>query len=389
MRRAIVTLAALSVSSLLSGCGIFGGGDDDEALQPAELLDVDETLRVRKRWSTKVGDDANDLRLGLSPVSDTIRAYAASRNGLVHGLEIDTGRKLWTARLDILLSAGPTVADGRVIVAGLDGDVVAIDAGDGKVLWQRNIAAEILAPPAVGGERVVLRSADGRLIALDASTGDEKWVIEEEVPDLSLRGTASPTLAANLVVCGFDNGRLMGVELLSGEVVWDQIITPPTGRSDLERLVDLDGRSIAVGRELYITGFQGQVGSLLLDSGQLLWTRELSSYHGPGVDWNMVFVSADGGDVVALSRANGVEQWRNRELTRRELTAPTPFGNAIAVGDLEGYLHFLDAQTGAVIARRRVDGARISTAPHAQGDLLLVQADSGVVAAYEVAVQDR
>ncbi|MEM8982849.1 MAG: outer membrane protein assembly factor BamB [Pseudomonadota bacterium] len=388
MRSMIATATAISMSVMLSGCGLFGD-EEDEALLPAELIDVDETLNVRKRWSVKVGDDANDLRLGLAPVSDTIRAYAASRDGQVHGLEIDTGRRLWTTRVDVPLSAGPSVGDGRVVVAGLDGDVIAIDASNGELLWQRNVAAEVLAAPAVGGERVVLRSADGRLIALDASSGDEQWVIEEEVPELSLRGTSSPTIAANLVVCGFDNGRLMAVDLLRGEVLWDQIITPPAGRSDLERLVDLDGRSVAVGRELYITGFQGQVGSLLLDSGQLLWTRELSSYQGPGVDWNTVFVSADGGDLVALSRANGVEQWRNRDFTRRELTAPTPFGNAVVVGDLEGYLHWLDAQTGTVVARRRVAKARISTAPHAQGDVLLVQADSGVVAAYEIAGQDR
>lgn len=375
----------IAIASLaLGGCGLFGGSDDDPELEPAELVDIDEIIRVKRRWSVKVGDGASDLRLGLAPVSDTIRAYAASRDGQVHALDLDSGRRLWTTRLRLSLSAGPSVGDGRVVVAGIDGDVIALSAADGEELWRRNIAAEVLATPALGGERVILRSADGRLIALDASTGDEVWVIEEEVPRLSLRGTAGPIIAASLVVCGFDNGRLMAIELLNGQIVWEQIITPPTGRSDLERLVDLDGRAVAVGRELYVTGFQGQVAALLLESGQLVWSRELSSYHGPGVDWSNTFVSTDDGDVVALSRANGVEQWRNASLARRELTTPVPFGDHVVVGDIDGYLHWINAASGSVDARKRIDDARISALPHAQGDVLLVQAESGVVAAFEV-----
>ena len=377
-------LLVLVLAATSGGCGIFGGSDDDAELEPAELTDIVESVRVRKRWSVKVGDDAKDLRLGLAPVSDAVRAYAASHDGNIHALDLENGKRLWTTRVRLTLSAGPGVGDGRVVVAGTDGDIAAFDAASGEELWRRNIAAEILATPALGGERVVLRSADGRLIALDAASGEEAWVIEEEVPDLSLRGTAAPIIASSLVVCGFDNGRLMAVELLSGEIIWEQIITPPTGRSDLERLVDIDGKAFAVGRELYVTGFQGQVAALLLESGQLVWSRELSSYQAPGVDWSNTFVSTDGGDVVALSRANGVEQWRNNLLVRRELTAPVAFGEHVVVGDIDGYLHWINAASGTIDARRRVDDARISGLPHAQGEVLLVQAESGVVAAYEV-----
>ncbi len=372
----------LAGSVLVAGCGIFGG--DEEELPPAELTEIVETVKVKKRWSTKVGSKARDLRLGLAPVSDAIRAYAAGVDGQVHAMALDTGKKIWTTNLRLTLSAGPGVGDGRVVVAGADGLIVALDAASGEEQWRRDIAAEILATPALGGERVVLRSADGRLLGLNAATGAEEWVIEEEVPRLSLRGTAAPLIASSLVVCGFDNGRLMAADLLSGEIVWDQIITPPTGRSDLERLVDIDGKALAVGRELYVTGFQGQVASLMLESGQLLWSREVSSYQGPAVDWSNTFVATENGHVVALSRANGVEQWRNESLLRRELTTPVAFNNHVVVGDLEGYLHWIDAATGTISARRRLDNVRISGLPHAQGDLLLVQAESGVVAAFEV-----
>ncbi|MEO0998830.1 MAG: PQQ-binding-like beta-propeller repeat protein, partial [Pseudomonadota bacterium] len=239
---------SLLVLPLAAGCGLFGG--DDEGLPPAELVDFTESIDVRKRWSTGVGDDAENLRLGLAPATDAVRVYAASRDGRVHALSMDKGKRIWSVRLKLPLTAGPGVGDGRVVVVGDDGDVVALDSRDGSELWRRKVAAEILAPPAVGGERVVLRAGDGRLLALSGATGEDVWLVEESVPRLSLRGTAAPVIAANLVVCGFDNGRLMAVELLDGTVVWEQSLNVPSGRSDLERLVDIDGRHRAVDVEL-------------------------------------------------------------------------------------------------------------------------------------------
>ena len=378
----LLLAAAVLLLPGLQGCGLFGGDDDVEP--PAELVEFRAEIDVRRRWSTKIGAGAENLRLGLAPVTDALRAYAASRDGRVHALDLSNGNKLWTRELKLTLSAGPGVGDGRVVVAGTDGDVVAMDSASGAELWRRRIAAEVLATPALGGERVVLRTADGRLLALNAATGSEEWVIEEDVPRLSLRGTSAPVIAASYVICGFDNGRLMAVDLLDGTVGWEQTITPPSGRSDLERLVDIDGTVATVGRDLYISGFQGQVGALAVESGQGLWSREMSSYVGPGVDWSNVYVATEDGDVVALSRSTGVEQWRNDVLKRRELTAPTPFGQAVVVGDLEGYLHWIDATSGEFAARVRVDNGRISGRLHAEGDVLLAQTDSGVVAAYEV-----
>ncbi len=378
-----VLIALLAIS--LSACGIFGDKEED-ASPPAELVDFDETLDVKRRWSTKVGGDASELRIGLSPVADGVRVYAAGVNGQVQALSPDRGNRLWSADLKLTLTAGPAVGDGRVVVAGSDGDIVALDAATGDELWRTRIAAEVLAAPAIGGERVVLRTGDGRLIGLRGESGEEVWVIEEEVPPLSLRGTSAPVIAADLVVCGFDNGRLMAVELLSGDVAWEQIITAPSGRSDLERLVDIDGAVASVGQDIYATGFQGQVVAIALESGQLLWGREVSSYQAAGLDWTQTYVSDAKGAVVALSRTTGVEQWRNDVLANRELSAPVAFGNAVVVGDLDGYLHFFSASAGELLARERAGGGRISGRLHAEGDLLLVQTESGELSAYEIPV---
>lgn len=387
MNKALRLLIALGAVATLSACGVFGNKEEDST-PPAELVEFDDTLDVKRRWSASVGGKASELRLGLSPVSDAVRVYAAGYGGEVVALGLEKGQRLWSSDLDMRLTAGPGVGDDRVVVASDEGLIVALSASTGDELWRREIFAEVLARPAVGGERVVIRTADGRLLGLNGATGADEWVIEEEVPSLSLRGTSAPVIAADFVVCGFDNGRLMAVKLLDGDVEWDQIITAPSGRSDLERLVDIDGAVAAVGQDVYATGFQGQMVAIALESGQLLWTREVSSHESPGLDWTQTYVSTANGDLVAMSRSTGVEQWRTDILKYRQLSGPTTFGEAVVVGDFEGYLHWFAAGSGTLIARERVGDTRISGRLHAQGDLLLAQTDDGRVVAYEIVTKE-
>lgn len=376
MRAASQRLLALAAALVLGGCGIFGGGDEAVA-PPAELVDFRSTIELRRVLSENLGDGAEALRLALAPAGDGTRVFAASRDGRVHAFEGESSRRLWETRLEVQLSAGPGVGDGRVVVAGSDGDVIALDAGTGAELWRKRIAGEVLARPAVGGNRVVLRTADGRLLALSGDDGSQLWQIEQSVPALTLRGTAAPILVADAVVCGFDNGRLLAASLLEGEVLWEQTLTPPQGRTDLDRLVDIDGAMAAIGQDIYVAGYQGRVAALALESGSALWSRELSSYAGIGVDFTSVYVVTDTSEVVALSRSNGTELWRQDALLRRGLSTPVTVGDSVVVGDFEGYLHWLDARSGELQARERVDNARISGDLFVQEGRVYAQTESG------------
>jgi outer membrane protein assembly factor BamB len=374
-------LFPLVAALLLGGCGIFGGGDDAIA-PPAELVDFRPTLEVRRVLSTGLGDGAEDLRLALAPAGDGTRVFAASRDGRVHAFDGESSERLWETPLEVRLSAGPGVGDGRVVVAGSDGDVIALAAGDGSELWRRRIAGEVLARPAVGGNRVILRTADGRLLALAGDDGAQLWQLEQSVPPLTLRGTSAPVLVADAVVCGFDNGRLLAASLLNGEVLWEQTITPPQGSTDLDRLVDIDGAVAAVGQDIYVAGYQGRVAGLALESGSALWSRELSSYSGLAVDFTNVYVVTDESEVVALSRSNGTEYWRQDGLLRRGLSRPAAMTGSVVVGDFEGYLHWLDSRSGEMQARERVDNSRISGDLYVQDGRIYAQTESGRLVGY-------
>ena len=230
---------------------------------------------------------------------------------------------------------------------------------------------------------------DGRLRVYSAFDGRQLWVLEQSVPALTQRGSAAPMVVGNTIITGFDNGRLLAVDLDDGILEWEAVLTPPSGRSDLERLADIDGSLAVVGQDIYAAGFNGRLASLAVESGQVLWTRDISSPTGVSVDWNNIYTVGDGGEVIAVLRRNGDDVWRQESLLRREPTPPVPFSTAVVVGDFEGYVHFFNNFDGRPVARERVGGSMISGPPLVMGDKLFVQSENGTLAAFAVRIPIR
>jgi outer membrane protein assembly factor BamB len=382
------TTIALTAAMLLAGCSIFGN-DEDKELEPSELLDFEQQLDVRRLWSEKVGKGTEFLRVGLSPAGDGNRVYAASYDGNVVAFNPDNGRRLWRVETDVTLSAGPGVGGGRVVVGGYDGDLIALNAEDGTELWRRNIAGETLSKPVVLENDVIVYTIDGRLQVFSAFDGSERWSLDQSLPALTQRGASTPVVVGSWVIAGFDNGRLVASNLSDGVTRWEAIMTPPSGRSDLERLADVDGQLAAVGQDVYASGYNGRIAALAAESGEALWAREISTHTGVAADWNNVYAVVDDGELIALLRRNGTDVWRQDGLLRREPTAPVAFNTAVVVGDFEGYVHFFSNFDGRPVARVRHGNGMISGAPVVMGDKLFVQNEKGSVAAYTVRVPER
>lgn len=376
----------IAATMLLSSCGLFS--DKDEELEPKKLVDFEQTLKIKRVWSAGVGGKSEFLRVALQPASDGNRIYTASFDGIVTAFDAASGKQAWRTKLKLELSAGPGVGEGHVVVAAKDGKAISLDASTGTEQWRAEIDGESLARPLISGEFVVMQTIDNRLLALSVFDGRQIWTVEQSTPSLTMRGSASPVLVSSTIIAGFDNGRLAAVDLDSGDVMWESFLAPPSGRSALDRLSDIDGTIATVGQDVYAVGYQGRIGALASESGQILWNREISSYEGVAVDWNSVYTTRDDGEIIAMSRRDGAETWRNNDLLRREPTSPAAFHTTVAVGDLEGYVHFFSNLTGEPVARVKLGGAAISNAPVVVADRLYVQSDSGSIAAYEV-VQDR
>jgi outer membrane protein assembly factor BamB len=376
----------IAATLVLASCSLFG--DKDEELEPKELVKLQSTLKIKRLWSTKVGGDSEFLLVGLRPAGDGNLIYAASQDGKAVAIDPNTGKTRWKANLEIELSAGPGVNEGALAVATKDGSVILLDAGTGVEQWRSFVGGEVLAQPLIKDDVVVVQTIDNRLIALARFDGRQRWEIKQTMPALTMRGASSPMLIGSLVIAGFDNGRLVAVDIETGDIEWDSMLALPTGRSDLDRLADIDGAIAVVGQDIYAAGYQGRVASIAAESGQVLWSREISSHAGMAADWNSVYTTRDDGEVIALTRLNGAESWRNDDLLRRDPTLPIPFHTTVVVGDFEGYLHFFSSIDGEAVARLRQGRKAISNDPLVIANRLYVQSDDGSVAAYEV-VQNR
>lgn len=351
--------------------------------QPAELVDIKQTLRVDRVWSAGLGGEPRQ-RLGLDAAVDGNTVYIADPRGDVQALQLGNGKSLWRKGLRLELSGGPGAGAGLVVVGSLNGEVVALAAANGAERWRAQVNAEVLAAPAVSNDVVVVRTVDGKLHGLSARDGSRIWTTDEQLPRLTLRGTAPPVISGDLALAGFDNGRLLAVNLATGTTAWDTAIGQSRGSSELQRMVDIDSAVAVDGDDIFVVSFQGRLVRLSRETGAIAWARELSSYRGLAIDAQAVYVSTAAGEVVRLDRARGNEQWRQKALLRRQLSAPAIYKGHLVLADLEGVVHWMKTADGSFEARSQ-SGARVSEPPLVAGGLLLIYNDDGDLRAFRTA----
>ena len=384
MRRIVLAISVASLLAALGACSSSKKKDKDKDIDPpAQLTDFPATLRVQKAWDANLGGKGEKLRLGLGVATDDGKVFAAGHKGDVEAWDLETGKTLWSVRTKAPLSGGTGAGQGLVVVGSSEGEVIGLSEKDGTQLWRVRVNGEVLSAPTVSPKAVLLRTVDGKLRALTTDTGREIWQYEQNTPRLSLRGTASPVVSGDTVVCGFDNGKVVALSVTDGSLQWESTVASSHGRTELERLVDIDSRVNVVQGNVYTVGFQGRVAMLTLDSGQIWWAQDSSSYRGLGADDDNVYISTSEGDVAALKRTTGVEVWRQKGLAHRGLSAPVVLEKTVAVADYKGYVHWLDKATGAFAGRAQASGDRVSTPPIAAGDRVVVINDEGRVTTFK------
>jgi outer membrane protein assembly factor BamB len=374
--------AALVALAMIVACS-----KDKNVDEPAKLTPLPHpSLRVTHLWGHNMGDKKSAvLRLGQGVSITDNRVYAAGHHkGEVVALDLATGKLLWRAKTGAPLSGGTASSADLIVVGASDGEVFAFDSANGHNRWKVRLNGEVLAPPAISMRLVAVRTVDGKLHALSPEDGHELWATEQQVPRLSLRGTASPVISGELVLCGFDNGKVVAVNAADGSVQWEATVTPPHGRTELERLDDIDSPVRVSGRDVYAVGFQGKVAMLALDTGQVWWSHEDSSYRGVTLDEDTLYLADSDGIVAALKSRTGAEVWRQNVLLHRGLSPIAVMDESVVVGDFQGYLHFLDKASGALAARISAGSARISSQPLVVGDMVVVANDRGQINAYRV-----
>lgn len=374
MRLRLLALASLLA---LTACGTLGGRDEKgpEAPDPSAFT---ADVGFAKAWSYDAGELPGEGGFALVPAVAADRVYVASAEGTVTALGAESGQPLWQVELEQALSGGPAVSGGVVAIGGRNGTLFALSAEDGRTLWSTKLTSEILAPPRVGDEVVVARTVDGRIFGLDLRTGERRWLFERTLPVLTLRGLSAPLLVpGRLVAVGLDTGKLVGLAPSDGKLLWEATIAVPQGRSDLERMVDIDADPLLHRGDIYVASYQGRLAAVDPASGRIRWERELSAHAGLAADASRIYVSDDKQRLAAFDRFTGAAVWRNDEVQGLRLTGPARVADFVIAGDEQGYLNWFSIQEGELLRRQEIGGAFVA-APVVEGDSIYLLTEDGL-----------
>lgn len=369
----------------LAGCStVKGWFDDDDVRAPTPLAEFTPTITINELWSVDVGEGEDQLGVRQRPAIANGRVYAAAADGGVHAYDLQTGASIWQFESDLRLTGGPGVGDGLVVVGGLDGAVVALQADTGAQLWRAELDNEVIAAPAIGMGMVFVRSNDGRVTAFDAATGERHWFWNHEVPLLALRGNSAPSLGPGLVFIGNDDGSVSALVASDGRVLWEQAVAQADGRTELERMADVDGAPMVEGTVVYASSLKETTMAIDGPTGRPRW---ISDHGGPGqvaVAPELVVVTDPTGTVYGLDKTTGGAMWSQSGLKYRKVTAPAVQGDQAVVGDYQGYLHWLDLDNGELSARVQASGEALRAVPVVANGILVAQSIDGELSAFRI-----
>ncbi|MEO5812830.1 MAG: outer membrane protein assembly factor BamB [Rhodanobacter sp.] len=400
MKRATLTTLVALFGLTLAACHSF----KKENVQPPTPLvkNLPTTVQVTRLWRATVGDGAGVTGVRLRPsVVDGV-LYAASADGKIAALDAASGKELWSKssrthgwfgwgdkkRADAAYAGGPAVLGDLLVVGTLEGHVYAANAKNGDPRWNAQLSAAVLASPVISGDLVVVRTQDGRVYGLDAASGERRWVYDQgNVPLLSLRGNGSLLVANGVVFMGTDDGKLVALREDTGARLWEQNLASGEGRTEIDRLNDADGSVLLEGSTLYTAAYHGNLVAVDGPSGRPLWAHPLSSFNGLAANQQAIFAVNDESQVWAFDKSGGADMWKNDALKYRWLTGPAVQGNYVVVGDVEGYVHWLQVGDGALAARERLSKHAIRAQPLVVDNVVYVEDVRGRIGAYRLTAQ--
>jgi outer membrane protein assembly factor BamB len=335
---------------------------------PSELNDIKTTAQVKVLWSTHLGDSFD---ADFTAASDNGFIYVASANGEIAKLSVVDGKQSWRINTGEQLSGGVGLGSNLLLLGTSKGYVLAYDLS-GKLLWKSKVSSQVLSAPKADYGVVVVRCGDSRIYGLNAVDGSRKWVYERATPALSLRSSAGIALDGGAAYAGFAGGKLIALRVEDGKVIWEVSVAQPKGTTEIERIADITSIPVVDGSLVYAVAYQGKVAGVDRASGRVVWSRDISSYTGLNAEEAKVYVTHANSAIYALDYTTGKTFWRQADLKQRRISAPLPMGNLIALGDVEGYVHFLNREDGTFAARLQTEDAAIMPQMLAVGSSTLI-----------------
>ena len=395
MRRLLVLVIALSLTACtaldtmkesISGISDYFSGGEDNADPPALLTESDAAeVHIEEIWDASIGVGSDEKSVKLPPVVSGSNIIVADREGVVQARNLLTGDKIWSTDTELSLSGGVGLGNGIVVFGSSNAQVIALNLQTGEIIWNSTVSGEVLATPLVIKNKVIVRTTDGAISGLDDKTGGKLWNYEHNVPALTIRGISAPLAVNDKVIAGYDNGKLIALDLANGKFAWETSIAIPKGRSEVDRLVDLDVDPIEINDVVYIASYRGGLSAVSASDGDTMWRNDsISSHTGLSNDFRYLYITDSHAHVWQIDQHNGAGLWQQKDLHHRRLTAPATYQNYIVVGDFEGYVHWLSSSDGRLLGRIQITDQPIENKPVIVDDIVYVYAKDGTLSALKI-----
>jgi len=330
--------------------------------KPGPLPEFTGTANPTVAWQIAIGKASP----GLAPGVTANAIYAAAASGTIVRIDPATGATVWRIDAGKKLSAG-VGADATVVAVGTDKGEVLAFTPDGTALWQAKVTSEIVSPPNVAEGIVVVWSGDGKVFGLSGADGKTKWVYQRTNPPLTVRNSSGGVVSRGGLFVGTAGGKLLALDLATGNVGWEGNVATPKGATEIERIADVTSLPLVDERQACAVAYQGRVACFEIVRGTLNWSRDLSSLEGLAVDSRYIYVTDDGGAVHALDKTTGASAWKQDKLAQRRPSGPQIVGDYVIVVDVEGYAHLLARSDGALVGRVATDGQPATAQPTRAG----------------------
>ncbi len=377
-RLTVVTGAAVLLFQL-TACG------GPPRAKPAPLTDITSSQSASVEWRVDAGASSKRDAVKLSPYVSDDSVFAIDADGKLTSFNRSNGSVQWAVELNRNITSGVSGDDDNIYVASGNGEVFAISQSIGGTLWTSDVSSEVIAAPVAGPDYIVVRSLDGKVYALEKSTGERRWIYTYSVPALSIHGNGRPTVVADGVLVGLDNGKLVALRAADGRVFWEVTLGDNAGRSEVEKLSDLDADIQILEPYIYAVNYQGSVAQVDASQGRSVWSSPVSSVAGLAVTDQLVVVTDEFDAVHAFNRADGEPLWSQESLANRRLTGPIATdSDFIVVGDVEGYLHLISTADGSFVGRLQTGVGAIAGRPVLRDETIYTQGRSGKIAAVGV-----
>ncbi|MGQ7275154.1 outer membrane protein assembly factor BamB [Marinobacter sp. V034] len=376
-------LIGLIAVGTLAGCS-----SNDTFEEPSPLPEIESTVWLDEVWDMSIGDGDNDQLLFLQPVISNGVLFAVSEDGELVAVDPKTGDEKWERDLDRSILAGVGADDDRLYVSTRAGELLGLSREDGSEQWSVSLPSEILAPPQSNGSTVVAQTIDGKALAFDAQTGEKRWQYDGVIPVLSFRGNATPTVGSETTLLAFASGQVFALLTETGQPVWQYAVGEPAGRTELERLVDVDGTPVLKDGVVYVVGYQGKMAAVDARSGQELWSRNASSFQSPTLGYGNIYISGSDGVISAYSLFNRKELWTQDKLKWRQTTSLLAVDGYLITGDFEGYVHILSQLDGSLQGQREIDDDGLRVPMLLDDDMIYIYGNSGRLVAYRLQEED-